>query len=58
MKTSKNISSIILTTLMLIAFTGARAQGTMADYDKTKNLDKLVSDKVLHGGVRPEWIGS
>jgi hypothetical protein len=29
----------------------------MADYEKSKNLGKLVSDKILHGGVRPEWIG-
>jgi len=57
MKTRRNINSIILTTLMLIAFTGIRAQGTMADYDKAKNLSKLVSDKVMYGGVRPEWIG-
>lgn len=57
MKTRRNINSIILTALILIAFTGIRAQGTMADYDKAKNLGKLVSDKVMHGGVRPEWIG-
>jgi len=57
MNTRRNINSIILTALMLIAFTGIRAQGTMADYDKAKNLGKLISDKVMHGGVRPEWIG-
>lgn len=55
MKTSRNINSIILTALILTTFTGVRAQGTMADYDKGKNLGKLVSDKVMHGGVRPDW---
>lgn len=50
--------SLLLTTLLvLLAAAGVSAQGTKADYDRAKNLGKTVSDKVLHGTIRPEWIG-
>ena len=57
MKTRSNFISIVVTACMLITCIGIRAQGTLADYDKARNLSKLVSDKILHGGIRPEWIG-
>ncbi|MDD4646183.1 MAG: DPP IV N-terminal domain-containing protein [Bacteroidales bacterium] len=46
-----------MSTLMFNALTDINAQGTLTDYDKAKNLGKLVSDKILHSGVKPEWIG-
>jgi len=57
MKALRISSSIVLTALLLMGFTGIRAQGTLADYDNAKNLSKLVSDKVLHTLNKPEWIG-
>jgi len=57
MKTSKNIHSILVALILLGTITGLKAQGTLADYDKAKNLSKLVSDKVLNSIARPEWIG-
>lgn len=55
MKTIKRLCIIAIP--MFLTFSGIMAQGTLADYDKAKNLGKLVSDKILHSGVRPEWIG-
>ncbi|MFA6129256.1 MAG: DPP IV N-terminal domain-containing protein [Bacteroidales bacterium] len=49
--------SVILLAVLFSIVEGMHAQGTLADYDKAKNLSKLVSDKILHSGVRPEWIG-
>lgn len=57
MKIPKITGAFVLTVLLLSSFSGIRAQGTRADYDKAKNLSKLVTDKVLHSSVRPEWIG-
>jgi len=42
--------------LCCLSFFSLLAQGTQADYDRAKNLGKLLSDKILHSGVRPEWI--
>jgi dipeptidyl aminopeptidase/acylaminoacyl peptidase len=53
----KTRSILLATLLVLLAATGIFAQGTKADYDRAKNLGKTVSDKVLHGNIRPEWIG-
>ncbi len=57
MKTCRNIRLIILSILLINTVSPIRAQGTLADYDKAKTLGKLVSDKILHGSVRPEWVG-
>jgi len=57
MKTFKSYNFILVTALTFSAFSGIRAQGTLDDYNRAKNLGKLVSDKILHGSVRPEWIG-
>jgi dipeptidyl aminopeptidase/acylaminoacyl peptidase len=52
----KSPKILIIAGLLVLAVTGTRAQGTLADYDRAKNLGKLVSDKILHGSARPEWI--
>jgi dipeptidyl aminopeptidase/acylaminoacyl peptidase len=54
----KSFRLIFVVALFVLTVTGIRAQGTQADYDKARNLGKLVSDKILHSGVRPEWIGT
>lgn len=48
---------LLAVVLAALSANGIHAQGTVADYDRAKNLNKMVSDKILHGGVRPEWIG-
>ena len=53
----KNSKLLLAAALSILSVAGIRAQGTQADYDKAKNLGKLVADKTLHAGVRPEWIG-
>ena len=50
--------SLLLTILLaLLAAHGVTAQGTAGDYERARNLGKTVADKILHGAIRPEWIG-
>ncbi len=53
----KKTNLLLTAALTALSFISGFGQGTQADYDRAKNLGKLVSDKVFHTGVRPEWIG-
>lgn len=57
MKNRIHLYSILL--VLTLAGTGQAlySQGTQADYDRAKNLGNLYTGKILHSGVRPEWIG-
>ncbi len=43
---------------VLMPFSPVSAQGTQADYDRANHLDRLLGGKVVHGAVRPNWIGN
>jgi hypothetical protein len=54
---NKAMHALLYIGVIFLSFSAGQSQGTLADYEKSKNLGKLVSDKMLHGGVRPEWVG-
>ena len=42
---------------VLIATPRVHAQGTRADYERSDALQRLTQGKVIHGAVKPTWIG-
>ena len=57
MKPSRLIKVFSLLILVSLCAVPAKTQGTADDYNRARNLGKLLSDKVLHSNIRPEWIG-
>lgn len=43
--------------LFSLAPTAGRAQGTEKDYERARNLNKMLSEKVFYGDIRPVWVG-
>ncbi len=58
MISQKPTKGIFMTVLAVLAFSAAMPQGTIDDYTRSRTIGKLVADKTLHSGVRPEWIGN
>ncbi|MFO7617078.1 MAG: DPP IV N-terminal domain-containing protein [Bacteroidales bacterium] len=47
----------LLCIILLVAGVGLQAQMTRDDYKQAREVNRKFADKMLHGPIRPEWVG-
>jgi len=57
MHTKLLLRAVILTLLISTSFCQSFAQGTRADYERSKSVDRQMRDTVFRDRVQPKWFG-